>query len=233
VTHNIEEAVLMADRILLFSSNPGHIISEIPVPMPQPRNRLAPDFRALVDSIYEKLTSRVGRPIGKEGSFPGMGIGMVLPHISTNILQGFIETLSTLYHGNADLPKLAETFREQDESVEILQIAETLQLFRFCELDGADVRLTSKGKEFALGNIDERKKLFYDHLRTYIPLAARIRSVLDERRNHAASINRFREEIEDYMPVDSAEITMRTVISWARYAELFAYNEQTGMLYLE
>ena len=105
VTHNIEEAVLMADRILLFGSNPGHIISEIQVPMSQPRNRLSPDFRALVDSIYEKLTSKAGQPAGKGGAFPGMGIGMVLSYISTNILQGFIETLATVYNGEADLPK--------------------------------------------------------------------------------------------------------------------------------
>ena len=158
---------------------------------------------------------------------------MVLTYISTNILQGFIETLATLYPGEADLSILSETLRIKDEDGGILRIAETLQLFRFCKLDGADVRLTNKGKEFAAGNIDERKKLFHDHLQTYIPLAARIRSVLDERRDHTAPMSRFRDEIEDFMPTESAEATMKTVISWARYAELFAYNEQTGKIYLE
>jgi len=233
VTHNIEEAVLMADRILLFGSNPGHIISEIHIPMSQPRNRLSPDFRALVDSIYEKLTSKEGQRSGKGSAFSGIGIGMVLTYISTNILQGFIETLASVYNGEADLPTLSDTFRNNEEGGEILRVAETLQLFRFCELDGADVRLTNKGREFAAGNIDERKKLFHDHLQTYIPLAARIRSVLDERSNHMAPINRFRDEIEDYMPEESADVTMKTVISWARYAELFAYDEQTGKFYLE
>jgi len=233
VTHNIEEAVLMADRILLFGSNPGHIIGEIHVPMTQPRNRLSPDFRALVDSIYEKLTSKEGQRSGKGSAFPGMGIGMVLTLISTNILQGFIETLATTYNGQTDLPTLSETLRIKDEDGGVLRTAETLQLFRFCELDGADVRLTNKGKEFAAGNIDERKKLFHDHLQTYIPLAARIRSVLDERQHHAAPMSRFRAEIEDYMPEESAEITMKTIITWARYAELFAYDEQTGKFYLE
>ena len=233
VTHNIEEAVLMADRILLFGSNPGHIISEINVPFHQPRNRLSPDFRALVDSIYEKLTVKDKQTSVKDNSFPGMGIGMVLSYVSTNILQGFIETLNTVYNGESDLPTLTETFRIQDEAGELLHVAETLQLFRFCQLDGADVRLTTKGREFAAGTIDERKKLFHDHLQTYIPLAARIRSVLDERKDHTAPMTRFRDEIEDYMPEESAELTMKTVISWARYGELFAYDEQTGKLYLE
>jgi NitT/TauT family transport system ATP-binding protein len=201
--------------------------------MTQPRNRLSPDFRALVDSIYEKLTSKDGLKPGKESAFPGRGIGMVLPYISTNILQGFIETLASLYNGHADLPELSDAFRIEGEDIDILRITETLQLFRFCELDGADVRLTAKGKEFAAGNIDERKKLFHDHLQTYIPLAARIRSVLDERQDHTAPMNRFRDEIEDYMPEEAAENTMKTIISWARYGELFAFDEQTGKLYLE
>src|SRR5579864_1870116 len=88
VTHNIEEAVFMCDRILVLSSNPGRVIAEIKVDLPQPRNRLAPDFRALVEDIYKRMTVRTGAsPIG-EGLFPGMGIGMVLPEVSTNTLAG-------------------------------------------------------------------------------------------------------------------------------------------------
>ena len=84
VTHNIEEAVLMSDRILLMSSNPGRIISEIKVDLPQPRNRLDPTFRALVDSIYGRMTAKAAE--AKPGVFPGMGIGMVLPRVSSNAL---------------------------------------------------------------------------------------------------------------------------------------------------
>jgi NitT/TauT family transport system ATP-binding protein len=230
VTHNIEEAVLMADRILLFGSNPGRIIGEMKVSMPRPRNRLSPDFRALVDNIYEKMTSKETRAPGK-GVFPGLGISMSLPYMSTNILQGFIEKLSKVYGGQADLHEISELL--SIDGVEVLKISEILQLFRFCELDGAYVRLTNKGKEFAAGNIDQRKKLFHDHLRSYVPLAALIRSVLEERTDHTASMSRFLDEIEDHMPAEYAEITMKTVTSWARYAELFAFNEQTGKFYLE
>jgi len=232
VTHNIEEAVLMADRILLFGSNPGHIKDEIKISIPYPRNRLSPEFRSLVDDIYEKMTSQSTPLPSKDTVFPGTGIGIVLPNVSTNILQGLVETLDQNYHGQADLPKLSESLNA-DGGGEILQIAETLQLFRFCELDGADIRLTKKGLEFAAGDIDQRKKLFKEHLNTYIPLAARIRSILDERRDHIAPMSRFRDEIEDYMPEMSAENTLKTVIGWARYAELFAYNEQTEKFYLE
>jgi len=234
VTHNIEEAVLMADRILLFGSNPGRIISEIKVTMPQPRNRLAPDFRSLVDSIYEKMTTREpNRPLSGDGLFPGVGMGMVLQHISTNILQGLLETLATNYNGQADLPKLVETLGTNDGEIEILKIAETLQLLRFCEVSGGDIRLTPKGQAFAVGDIDERKTLFRDHLKTYVPLAMHIKMVLDARHDHTAPMSRFLDEVEDFMPKEAAAQTMDTVIAWARYAELFAYNEETKECYLE
>src|SRR5579862_1487682 len=78
VTHNIEEAVLLCDRILVFSSNPGRVVAEIKVDLPQPRNRQDPPFRALVEDIYARMTARSRQsPIG-DGLFPGMGIGMVL-----------------------------------------------------------------------------------------------------------------------------------------------------------
>lgn len=234
VTHNIEEAVLMADRILLFGSNPGRIIDEIAVTIPQPRNRHAPEFRALVDDIYDKMVEKsIKDHSSKETIFSGSGIGMVLPYVSTNILQGFAETLATVYQGKSDLPTIADYIETDSSGNEILIIAEILQLFRFCELDGADVHLTSKGKEFADGDIDERKKIFHDHLQKYVPLAARIRSVLEERRAKGAPFNRFRNELEDYMPEEAAEETLKTVIAWARYGELFAYDEQSGMLYIE
>ncbi len=231
VTHNIEEAVLMADRILIFGSNPGQIIDEIVVTLPHPRNRLAPDFRALVDVIYDKMISKDSRTPGKTGLFVGMGIGMVLPYTSSNLLQGFMETVASVHKGQADLPQLSVSLNMDDG--EILKIAEILQLFRFCELESGDVKLTAKGIKFAGETIDERKKIFREHLQKYVPLAAHIRHVLDERSDHAAPMSQFREEIDNYMPSASAEETLRAVISWARYAELFAYDEQTGKFSLE
>lgn len=231
VTHNIEEAVLMADRILLFGSNPGRIIDEIVVTLPQPRNRLTPEFRALVDDLYEKMTLKDSRSLKKEGLFPGMGIGMALPHISSNVLQGFMETIASNYNGRADLPQLAEVLNM--DAGEILKIAETLQLFRFCELESGDVCLTSQGIKCAAESIEERKKIFCDHLQKYVPLAAYIRNVLDTHPDHSASISQFRDKIETYIPSSSAQEALKAVTSWARYAELFMYDEKSEKFFLE
>src|SRR5580693_7217009 len=130
VTHNIEEAVLMCDRILVFSSNPGRVAAEIKVTLPQPRNRLDPAFRALVDDIYARMTARPTSQPVRDGAFPGMGISMALNHISTNTLAGMMEALANApYNGKADLPDLASEL--QLEADELLPIAETLQLMRF------------------------------------------------------------------------------------------------------
>ncbi|MBI2717397.1 MAG: nitrate/sulfonate/bicarbonate ABC transporter ATP-binding protein [Rhizobiales bacterium] len=234
VTHNIEEAVLMCDRILVFSSNPGRVIAEVKVELPRPRNRQDPEFRALVDDIYGRMTSKVAGTLAqsKDGLFPGMGIGMILPRVSTNTLAGLIESLAGHpFDGRADLPLLAE--RAHMEADELFQAAETLQLMRFAELAEGDLKLTVDGQRFADLGIDDRKAMFRHHLVTFVPLAAHIKLVLDERPSHKAPLLRFRDELEDHMSEDAAETTIRNVINWARYGEVFAYNEASGLISLE
>src|SRR5690242_4092654 len=144
VTHNIEEAVLMSDRILVFSSNPGRIMAEINVDLPQPRKRLDPKFRQLVDDIYARMTVRPASTQSREGHFPGTGIALVLPRISPNVFAGLMETVAgEPYHSRADLPALAGSL--QMEIDELFPVAESLQLLRFAEVAEGDIRLTDTG----------------------------------------------------------------------------------------
>src|SRR5216684_563237 len=232
VTHNIEEAVLMCDRILVFSSNPGRIVADIKVELPQPRSRLEPKFRQLVDDIYARMTSQpLGRP-AREGLFPGTGISMALPRVSPNVLSGLMETVAAPpYDGRADLPPLAASL--QLEIDDLFPVAETLQLLRFAEVAEGDIRLTEAGRRFVQSDLDQRKKLFAQHLLTYVPLAGHIKRVLDERASHRAPASRFRDELEDSMSEEAAETTLRAIISWARYGEAFAYDEDSGVFSLE
>jgi NitT/TauT family transport system ATP-binding protein len=232
VTHNIEEAVLMCDRILILSSNPGRIAAEIKVDLHHPRNRLDPAFRHLVDEIYATMTRRSGSEKIHEGRFPGMGIGMALTRISTNTFAGMIEEIAAPpYNGNADIPALADSLNMEVD--DLFPIAETLQLLRFVEIAEADITLAEAGKRFADADTDTRKAIFRDHLLTYVPIAARIKHVLDERPSHQAPASRFREELEDYMSEDQARVTLATVINWGRYAEVFAYDETSEVFSIE
>ena len=232
VTHNIEEAVLMCDRIIVLSSNPGRIAAEIGVSMQHPRNRLDPEFRQLVDRIYALMTRRAEMAKAGPGAFPGLGLGMALPTVSTNTLAGMIEEVAAEpYNGQADLPALADSL--QLEIDDLFPVAETLQLMRFAEMAEGDIRLTPAGKRFAELGVDQRKKLFGDHLLAYVPLAQRIRRVLDERPSHHAPATRFREELEDYMSEEYAEKTLKSVTTWGRYGEIFAYDEASQSFSLE
>jgi NitT/TauT family transport system ATP-binding protein len=231
VTHNIEEAVLMCDRILVFSSNPGRVAAEFKVDLPHPRNRLDPAFRQLVDTLYARMTQRPAKMPASEG-IQGTGVGMLLNHVSSNVLSGLIETLAAPpYNGHADLPVLAGHL--QLEADEIFHLGEALQLLRFAQLSEGDMVLTEAGKRFAHLETDARKKLFAEHLLAYVPVMGLIKRVLDERPSHTAPAARFRNELEDYMSEDYADETLKTIVSWGRYAELFAYDEQSETFSLE
>jgi NitT/TauT family transport system ATP-binding protein len=235
VTHNIEEAVLMCDRILIFSSNPGRVAAEIRVGLVHPRNRTDPAFRQLVDDIYAQMTQRapLGQPATRANQgFPGTGIGMALPDVESNVLAGLMEALAgPPYDGKAELPQLAASLHMEVD--ELFPIVETLQLLRFADLAEGDVRLTDSSHRFVDSDPDERKHLFAEHLLAYVPLAAVIKRSLDERPSHQAPFTRFSEELEDHMSVEFAEQTLRAVIAWGRYAELFNYDEQTRQFNLE
>ena len=201
VTHNIEEAVLMCDRILVFSSNPGRVAHELKVPFPHPRNRLDPAFRQLVDDIYGIMTRR--KPV--EPRLPTAPapspLAMPLHSVGTNVMSGLMETLAAEpYNGRADLPALAGSL--QYEVDDILPLGETLQLLGFAVLEEGDILLTDLGRSFVNAETDQRKRIFGEALRQHVPLVNMIRQVLDERWNHRASAVRFRDELEDHMSAE-------------------------------
>jgi NitT/TauT family transport system ATP-binding protein len=232
VTHNIEEAVLMADRILVFSSNPGRVASELAVNFPHPRDRLDPAFRQMVDDIYALMTRRAA-PDPKTHAAPAApSIDTPLPPVGTNLMSGLLETLAAPpYNGHADLPAIASAL--QLELDDLLPLGEALQMLHFAVLEEGDIRLTEAGRAFAEADTDTRKEQFAQALRAHVPLIAQIRQVIDERWNHRASAVRFRDELEDHMSPEYAAQTLRTAIAWGRYAELFSYDEEAEQFSLE
>ncbi len=230
VTHNIEEAVLMCDRILVFSSNPGRVASELRVPFPHPRNRHDEAFRQMVDDIYALMTRRA--PTLRTAAVPAHTMAMQLHRVSTNLLAGLAETMAAApYNGRADLPALAASL--QLELDDLLPMGETLQLLGFGVLEEGDLRLLDPGKVFVEADTDARKRIFGEALRANVPLVAQIRRVLDERPNHRAAAVRFRDELEDFMSPDYADETLGSAIAWGRYAELYAYDEEADQFFLD
>jgi NitT/TauT family transport system ATP-binding protein len=230
VTHNIEEAVLMCDRILLFSTNPGRIIREIKVDLKQPRNRLDPPFRDLVEKIYVAMTAR--SPAQQRLGPVATSIDTILPRVSANLLSGLLETLAgEPYKGKADLPVLADELHM--EADDLFPVSDALQMLNLAEIEGGDIKLTDTGKQFVEAGTDDRKKIFQRQLLANVPLAAHIRRILQERTNHVAPKSRFFDELEDHMSSEDAEETLRSVTAWGRYAEAFAYDDGAQAFSLE
>ena len=230
VTHNIEEAVFMCDRILIFSSNPGRVAGEIEVTFPHPRKRLDEAFRQMVDDIYAKMTARPA--VGAVEHLPKLQLGSRLAPVSTNVIAGLIETVAAPpYHGKADLPELARNL--QLEIDELFPVAEILHCLGFAEIREGDIVLSEAARNFAELDTQTRKEIFARHLLTSVPLAQHIRRVLDERPGHRAPRVRFEQELEDNLSDAAAEETLDAVIDWGRYAEIFAYDDQAEMFSLE
>jgi NitT/TauT family transport system ATP-binding protein len=231
VTHNIEEAVQMCDRALIFSSNPGHVTTEIKIDLPHPRERADPRFEDFVDRIYVEMTARRierQRVVQPAGVLPDMPI----TRVSSSSLFGLIEALARPpYDGKADLPDIASDL--QFEVDDLFPMAEALQMLKLGDLEGGDIKLTPTGKVFADADTQGRKEIFQRALIANVPFAAHIRKVLDERASHKAPRHRFIDELEDKFTDDAADETLRAITSWGRFAELFSYDAESETFSLE
>ena len=224
VTHNIEEAVMMCDRVMVLASHPGRIAAEIPVPLPHPRNRLDQEFRNIVEEFYSILTARAVETMQAQRQLHG-GFGRPLPPLGINRIIGFIEALaSPPYNGQADLAEIANL--PSLAVKEVLAIGEALHILEFAELHDGSIKLTAAGRVFAQSDAEERKRLFREHLLRFVPFAAHIRRVLDERETHSAPRVRFKSELQDHLSAGDSERTLATIIRWGRYAEVFAYDDE-------
>jgi NitT/TauT family transport system ATP-binding protein len=233
VTHNIEEAVFLADRIIVFGSGQGNIRAELRVDVPHPRNDDDPKFRPLVDSIYTFMTTTAAEVSGAAYIYKPITLGYRLPNVQISEITGLLDMLNQPeYVGKkVDLPVVADELNMDIDS--LFPITETLEILRFAQVSKGDIELNAAGKTFANADILERKKVFAQHLLNYVPLARYIRRVLDERPEHRASEERFLSELEDYLSEDAAKEVLKVVIDWGRYAEIFAYDYNTGHLSLE
>ncbi len=230
VTHNIEEAAMLADRIIVFGSDPGYIRAELQVNLPQPRNPETSEFRDLVDKIYTLMTTGPHEKAKRALRERQIGLGYRLPDVDPSELSGLIETMKT-FKERIDLPELADELMMNID--DLFPILETLETLGFAKVSEGDIQLTDLGKQFSEADLQTRKQLFASSLLEKVPLARYIRRILDEKPSHRVSEERFLSKLEDYLSEKEADRVLRTIIDWGRYAEIFAYDFNTGILSLE
>ena len=234
VTHNIEEAVLLADRILVFNSTPGSIRADFKVALPHPRSDIDPRFRNQVDRVYTLMTTQPEEEKMREDAEGHIviGIGYRLPDASVAEASGLLETLNAPEHqGKMDLPDVADILSLNID--DLFPLMELLDILHFAKVSRGDITMTGEGKIFAEADIQEHKKIFSEHLKKYVPLARYIYSQLTHHPRHRALEEQFLSLLEDYLSEEEAERVLHTVIEWGRYAELFAYDYNAGVLSLE
>ncbi|CAM4113014.1 nitrate/sulfonate/bicarbonate ABC transporter ATP-binding protein [Bordetella bronchialis] len=231
VSHNIEEAVMMADRILIFASDPGRVRDEIHVTLPRPRNADSPEVRALVDQVYSLMTAKP-LPATAAGA-PAAPVHQAyrLPDANVGTMEAVLELLSEPpLNGRADLPRLAEEAGLPDE--ELFPAYEALGLLGLAVVEHGDIALTPVGRRYAGAEQQERQEIFGRQLLAHIPLAANICHSLRQEPTGELPDKQFLDMLEEFLKADEAERVLKVAVEWGRYGEVYGYDYHTGRLHL-
>ncbi len=238
VTHNIEEAVLLADRVVVLGRNPGRIRADFEVDLPRPRDRKARRFIEMVDHIYMVLTQPnvehappVG-PAARQAAAAGRGgdsTYQMLPHARPGGIAGLLEIL--IDRGSKDdLYNLADELGM--EVGDLLPIIEACTLLDFIRVQEGDVEITPRGKTFAEADILTRKTLFREAALQHVTLLKQISNALRAKADRTLPDDFFSDILDEHFSAEEAERQLSTAIHWGRYAEIFDYDAKSGRLHL-
>lgn len=230
VSHNIEEAVMMSDRILVLSSSPGRIRSEIKINLPRPRNVDSPEVRALIDEVYALMTMRTPQE-ATTGAALHANLSYRLPETDVAHIEGVLDLLAAPpFNGRADLPELTEEAKLPDE--ELFPTYEALGLLGLAQVEKGDITLTALGHSYAQAAHMRRKEIFGQQLLTHVPLAAHIRNSLEQEAAGSLSEKGFLDTLEEFLKEEEAKRVLEVVVEWGRYGEVYEYDYHTGQLKL-
>ena len=231
VTHNIEEAVLLADRVVVLGTHPAKIRADFRISLPQPRDRKTAEFLIYVDYIYKVMTQPeleagpvTKLPVVRKPTF------QVLPHATAGGMAGLLEFLNDR-GGREGMYHLAEELLMEVD--DLFPIVDEAVLLGFANSTQGDVQLTPAGKEFADADIGTRKKLFRDAVLSHVTLIQQIRNALERKSDKAVPREFFRDILDEHLSQEEAQRQLDTALNWGRYAEIFTYDSQTDRLLLD
>jgi len=230
VSHNIEEAVMMADRIVILSSDPGRVRAEVQVSFPRPRNRDDAHVRALIDEVYALMTSPAAMG-PRVAALAAQEIGFRLPNADISQMEAILDLLlEAPFLGRADLPHLAGEAGLTDD--ELLPACEALQLLQLATLERGDITATALGRAYYEAEAGDRKVLIGRQLLLHVALAAHIRRELEAADDGEIGEEQVLRELEAFLKPEEAERLLTVAIAWGRYGEIYTYQYNSGMLTL-
>jgi len=230
VTHNIEEAVLLADRVLIMGSNPGRIRGEVAVDVARPRDREELRFKTLVAHIYTVMThpdANVSQVCASDNADAERF--KPLPHARAGGISGLLEILMD-HGGSIDIPRLAHLL--QLEVDDLLPILDAATLLEFEQTREGAVTVTDEGRAFEQASILDSKKIFRKQVLAHAPLVAEIVQTLRQKRDGTMRSGFFLDLLDEFYPEEEAERQFQTAVDWGRYAELFEYDADAERLRL-
>jgi NitT/TauT family transport system ATP-binding protein len=230
VTHNIEEAVFLADRVIVLGRSPAKIRADFRIALPQPRDRKSATFVLYVDYIYKVMTQpelELAPPSALEGrAKPAF---QPLPHARPGGVAGLLELLVDR-GGEEDMYHIADDLLLEID--DLLPIIDASVLLGFAETREGDVRVTSQGREFAEADIQKRRELFREALLSHATFLQTIDSALHQKSDHAMPLEFFRDLLDEHFSQQDVQLQIDTALNWGRYAEIFSYDPETDTLHL-
>jgi len=223
VTHNIEEAVLLADRVIILGNNPGHVRGEVTITLPRPRTRNTAKFKALVDYIYTVMTN----PEAEVAPVSASVISDVprrfppLPHARAGSISGLLE-LVVERGGKDDIPGLAE--RLNLGVGDLLPIIDAAVILGFAQVQQGDILVTTVGQLFAETDILRAKEIFRQQVLMNVPIVVTVHQTLQQKADQTMRADFFLDILDEYYPAEEALRQFETSVDWGRYAELFEYD---------
>jgi NitT/TauT family transport system ATP-binding protein len=230
VTHNIEEAVVLADRTIVLGHNPGRIRADFQLTLPHPRNRKSAPFEEFVDRIYQVITKPDEHEKAVVSSGPEKMVphsALMLPHTRPGGMAGLLEILAD-QGGRADLHHLADELSLTVD--DLLPTVETAALLQFLKLEQGDATLTEEGHNLAKADIQERKAIFRKAALANVPLLRQMDQALRTKSDGTLPDEFFRDLLDEHFSEEESRRQLETAIQWGRYAELFDYDAATGRL---
>jgi NitT/TauT family transport system ATP-binding protein len=230
-THNIEEAVFLADRIVVMDKDPGRVMTDFRVDLPHPRRRKESRFLDVVDRLYMILAGHTQPEHLELGTAPGEpGRTRALPHITIDDLAGLLEHLDGMPGNRADIYALAQEL--QMGSDDLLRLIDAAELLGFATVAHGDITLTSLGETFAEASIRSRKEIFATRIRR-LPFFKWLMKMLQAAERKQLEWDVVQKALELEFHEEEAERQLETAINWGRYAEMLAYDDSSEVMYLE
>jgi NitT/TauT family transport system ATP-binding protein len=226
VTHNIEEAVLLADRIIVLGRNPARVRADFRVPLPQPRQRNSAEFLLYVDYIYKLMTQpelAAGPPSDRAVKRPYR----MLPHARPGSVAGLVELLHDR-GGKEDLYRIAEELLMDVD--DLLPVVEAAALLAFVKSERGDIDLTPSGKAFAEADISTRKEVFREAALSHVTLLQQMNGALASKSDHTMPLELFRDILQEHFSDDDVHRQIDTALNWGRYGDIFTYDSESDRL---